>query len=77
MDRQFEAVHSLFILAVFDRFPPANVGFAGGRPTFRGLCSDEDRLAGEEPARYRCPPVGRASPEEVINLVTQFRSAAS
>lgn len=72
MDRQFEAVHSLFVLAVFDRFPPANGGFAGGRPTFRGLCSDEESLTGGEPARYRCPPVWEPSPEQGTHTGAQL-----
>ena len=76
MDSLKLAVHSLFVLAVFDCSPPANGGYAGGRPTFRSLCSDEDRLAGEEPANYRCPPVWEASPEERTQSVAQLRSAA-
>jgi hypothetical protein len=33
MDRLKLAFHSLFVLAVSNCFPPANGGYAGGRPT--------------------------------------------
>ena len=32
------AVHSLFVLAVFDHSPPANGGYAGGSLTFE-ICA--------------------------------------
>lgn len=54
-----------------NRFPPANGGYTGVRPTFKSCapkrtCSQEKR-----PAHYRCSPAWEASPEERSDFFAQ------
>ena len=43
------------------------------KPHIIRLCSDEDWLAGEAPANYRCPPVWESSPEQSTQSGAQLR----